>query len=283
MAEPAHPADRALTRLRSGRRQGAAAPFTGNLSIDELVLVEAAGLDPVALVVGSCVVRVTPGSTALLPTGEIHELTAAMERARARALERMTRDAARASAHGVVAVRLHLDFERWGEGLCELTAVGTAVTARDQGLRVRGRPFTCGLSGQDVHALLRAGYRPLALVMGASVWRVAPMSPGRWLRVVGRNAELAGPTEALAAARHQAMSRMTRQAARVRAAGVVGVTVGQQSHAWGSTAMEFIATGTAVAGTDGRRRRLEPRLAVALDARESHPRSVSVSLRPHAR
>jgi uncharacterized protein YbjQ (UPF0145 family) len=283
MSDPQRPgdvADRALQRLRErspSRRP--AAPFTCDLSVDELLLVDDAGMEPLQLVMGSCVFHVAP-RYAFDETGELAHVTRAMYQARRRAMGRMREEAARLAADGVVGVRIGLDFERWGEDLCEFTAVGTAVRGRSGRLRTRGSSFTSHLSGQDFSALLRAGYRPIAMVMGAAVWRVARQSIPAWLASRGRNVELTSLTEALSTARERAMARMGSEARTARAEGVVGVSVEQHGHAWGSHTIEFLALGTAVRPLPGAQPPPTPSLVVPVDAPTVRAAGITVDTHP---
>ena len=108
-----------------------------------------------------------------------------------------------------------------------------------------GRPFTSDLSGQDFSTLLRAGYRPVGLVMGNCVYHVARQGMMASLRQVGRNLEMTNFTQALYDARELAMGRMQTEAESLEAGGLVGVRLNEASHGWGSHVIEFfsIATG----------------------------------------
>jgi hypothetical protein len=57
---------------------------------------------------------------------------------------------------------------------------------------------------------------------------------------------------------------------------VVGVTVQERSHVWGSHIIEFLTIGTAVASMDGTHRSVSPELAVELEdtAGGIDPRSI---------
>jgi hypothetical protein len=69
---------------------------------------------------------------------------------------------------------------------------------------------------------------------------------------------------------------MGAEARSVRAVGVVGVTIEERAHAWGGSAMEFLALGTAVRRIAGRRPTSPPRTAVPLDA--PSPRAAEIRL-----
>lgn len=246
-------AERALDRLAQGADRGAEhREFTSDFSVEELVAVEAAGLEPRGLVGGSCVFRVGWQFVGWTEAREVDTLSTAMYESRERAMKRLVSEAARSGADGVVGVRLTIAFDNWGEGLGEFTAVGTAVRHRDRPGSLRtptGDIFTSHLSGQDVWALLRTGYRPLGLVMGCCVYHYPAQGLSQWFGGVTQNQELEGLTRAFYSARELAMDRMQREALQLGSEGVVGVTVEEESHVWGGHTLEFLALGTAVRST----------------------------------
>ena len=72
-------AERALERLRSGRSRRRN-PFTCDLSVDELYLMEQAGLEPLQLVMGCAIVSVR--ERPMTGTGELWYASDAIYRAR---------------------------------------------------------------------------------------------------------------------------------------------------------------------------------------------------------
>ena len=178
-------------------------------------------------------------------------LTQAMYHARELAMTRMEEEADQLGADGVVGVRLDIGRYEWGADLAEFIAVGTAVKHRDGVLHraPNGRPFTSDLSGQDFATLLRAGYRPVGLVMGNCVYHVAHQGMRAAWRQIGRNSEMPNYTQALYEARELAMERMQKEADELQSDGIVGARIIERSHGWGSHVIEFFAIGTAVVST----------------------------------
>src|SRR5579871_3143272 len=229
----------------------AAKLFSSDLSVNEFMIVKAAGFDPVGLVIGSSIYHVGFQTRRWSRNQELTMLSQAMYHARELAMTRMEEEADQLGADGIVGVRLDVSRHEWSGELAEFIAVGTAVR-HGEGVLHRapnGRPFTSDLSGQDFYTLLSAGYRPLGLVMGTCVYHVAHQGLGGWAKRVGRNAEMPNFTQALYDARELAMDRMQNEAESLEAEGIVGVQLVEGSHGWDSHVIEYFAVGTAVMPT----------------------------------
>ena len=112
-----------------------------------------------------------------------------------------------------------------------------------------GRPgsiFTSDLSVNEFLLVREAGFRPLGLVLGSSIYHVG-LQIGRW----GRNQELDVLSQAMYHARELAMSRMEAEADALRADGIVGVRLDVEMKEFGADIAEFIAVGTAVKAEEG--------------------------------
>ncbi len=235
-----------LTKMRGG--DGKEALFTSDLSVNEFLLVREAGFDPVGLVMGSSIYHIGLQLANFFQNQEMDVLTQAMYHARELAMTRMEEEADILGADGVVGVRLEVTRHAWGSNLAEFMAIGTAIKHRDGGKfrTVDNRPFTSDLSGQDFWTLLRAGYRPLSLVMGTCVYHVAHQGLRQSLAQAGRNVEMDNYTQALYDARELALTRMQAEAEMQQAAGIVGARVDESSHGWEKHIIEFFAIGTAI-------------------------------------
>jgi uncharacterized protein YbjQ (UPF0145 family) len=156
-------------------------------------------------------------------------------------------------ADGIVGVRLEVSRYEWGAAMAEFMAVGTAIKHRsgDHYRTKSNRPFTSDLNGQDFWTLLKAGYRPVSMVMGSCVYHVAHQGVMQALKQVGRNIEMSNYTQALYDAHELAMSRMQAEAEKDEAEGIVGVQVRENSHGWDSHVIEYFAVGTAVVPVEG--------------------------------
>ncbi|MEA2481400.1 MAG: hypothetical protein QOJ07_3322 [Thermoleophilaceae bacterium] len=246
--------------------------FTSDLSVNEFLLVRAAGFEPLGLVVGSSIYHIGFQAGAWNRNQEMDVLTQAMYHARELAMTRMEEEADQLGADGIVAVRLDVSRREWGNDLAEFVAIGTAVRHREGKLHraPNGRPFTSDLSGQDFYTLLSAGYRPVGMVMGTCVYHVAHQGLGGWLKRIGRNTEMPNFTQALYDARELAMERMQTEAEAVEAQGVVGVELVEGNHGWSSHVLEYFAVGTAVVPTSENHEIQPPTLVLNLnDTRKS--------------
>jgi uncharacterized protein YbjQ (UPF0145 family) len=222
--------------------------FTSDLTVNEFLLIDDAGFEPLGLVVGSSIYHIGIQLSNWRKSQEMNVLSNAMYHARELAMTRMEEEADNLGADGIVGVRLTIGRYDWGQHLAEFIAIGTAVRHRDGDLHraPNGRPFTSDLSGQAFWTLLRTGHRPVGLVMGSCVYHVAHRGPLQTVGQIGQNVELPNYTQALYDARELAMQRMQTEAQQLHAKGIVGVNLREESHGWGSHVIEFFAIGTAI-------------------------------------
>lgn len=249
----------AAERLRAMRGKGDRPTFfTSDLSVDEFLLVEQAGFDALGLVMGSSIYHVGFQWQKWNVSQELTVLTKAMFEARELAMTRMEEEADLLGADGIVGVRLVFKQYAMDSDVLEFQAIGTAIHHRERKGSYRtkdNRPFTSDLSGQDLWKLVRAGYRPVSLSMGACVYHIAHLSFMQALKQAGRNQEMKVYTDATYAAREAALERMQAEAVARGGVGVVGARVEESNWGWGANAIEFFAIGTAVALSDDRAER----------------------------
>jgi uncharacterized protein YbjQ (UPF0145 family) len=261
---PEHARERLAAMRGTAGRSGL---FTSDLSVNEFLLVKEAGFNPVGLVLGSSIYHIGFQMGRWSKNQELDVLTQAMYQARELAMTRMEEEADTLGADGVIGVRLVVTRHEWGEAIAEFMAIGTAVIAQNgQSHRTSaGKPFTSDLSGQDFWTLLRAGYRPLALVMGNCVYHVAHQGVMQSLRQVGQNQEMTNYTQGLYDARELAMERMQAEAVEVQAEGIVGTQIQESNHGWGSHVIEYFAIGTAVISISQDHQIPTPQLVLAIN------------------
>jgi uncharacterized protein YbjQ (UPF0145 family) len=224
--------------------------FTSDLTVDELLLVEEVGFEPVEFVLGTSFFHTGWAPSVWSQNMELAAISAMMLNARRVAMDRLLSHAHALGADGVVGMRI--EMEREGNN-AEFTAYGTAVRRRDgSGAAWRdrhGRPFTCDLSGEDFWGLVRGGFRPLGLCHGVCVYHVAHKTLGQWfssLNQIAQNMEQPQFTQALYDARELAMERMQWEARDVGGSGLVGVEVREANHGWDAHIIEFVGVGTAI-------------------------------------
>ncbi|RFA17993.1 heavy metal-binding domain-containing protein [Subtercola boreus] len=101
--------------------------------------------------------------------------------------------------------------------------------------------FTSDLSVNEFLLVRQAGFRPVGLVLGSSVYHVG-IQARRW----GKNMELDKLSAAMYHARELAMTRMEAEADALGADGIVGVRLEIEFKEYGNDLAEFVAVGTAV-------------------------------------
>jgi uncharacterized protein YbjQ (UPF0145 family) len=263
--------------------------FSSDLSVGEFALVHQLGLQPLAQVMGSSIYHVgwqqRPGGFGMQVSGVSQELTVVSEAwnaARLRAFARLEQEATLVGADAVVGVRLTVGSHDWVAGAIEYVAVGTVVRT-DARERVERQALT-DLSGQDYWKLWQAGYRPLGVVGASTVhyivagWSTQQSQSGMYTSWA--NQELKDFTRGVYDARATALARMSAEARRQGAAGVVGVSVVHQIEereaGAGSGRRDLLVTfhvlGTAIAkrGSDGRELEVSPRLDLSGDTVRPH-------------
>jgi uncharacterized protein YbjQ (UPF0145 family) len=124
------------------------------------------------------------------------------------------------------------------EDLSQVTLPGDASKRLADG---RNRIFTSDLSVNEFLLVRQAGFRPVGLVLGSSVYHVG-LQVGRW----SKNMELDKLSQAMYHARELAMTRMEAEADQLGADGIVGVRLEIEFKEYGNDLAEFVAIGTAV-------------------------------------
>src|ERR1700690_734180 len=106
--------------------------------------------------------------------------------------------------------------------------------------------FTSDLSVNEFLLVRQAGFRPLGLVIGSSIYHIGFQQAN-----YRQNQEMTVLSQAMYHARELAMTRMEEEADQLGADGVVGVRLDIGRYEWGENLAEFIAVGTAVKHRDG--------------------------------
>jgi len=106
---------------------------------------------------------------------------------------------------------------------------------------LRGGLFTSDLSIDEFVMVRQAGFSPLGMVVGSSIYHVG-LQYGNWKQ----SFELATLTEAMHAARELSLARMVSEAQALGADGVIGTDLVLQAYPGGTHVLEFMAIGTAI-------------------------------------
>jgi len=240
--------------------------ITSDLSVDEALLLHAAGWEPLDLVCGVAVVSV-PVGVWNWGRGAISLASDAHDTAVDQAARQLRGECSKVHGHGVVGVRVgvsvrthHIDVE----------LVGTAVRPMG-GNKVRGAdaaqamPFVSDLSARDFTLLQRAGWMPVGLAFGASFVYAPRRTAGTAMKQKTQNVELTNYTEAMYSARESAMEKMQRSALQVGGQGVVEVKVTEGPMSFARHAVGFTAWGTAVRLAAEAHQFVKPEVVLPLD------------------
>jgi uncharacterized protein YbjQ (UPF0145 family) len=107
--------------------------------------------------------------------------------------------------------------------------------------------FTSDLSVNEYLCVEKAGFEPVGLVVGSSIYHVGYQFAG-----LRQSMELDVLSQAMYQARELAMTRMEEEADQLGADGIVGVRLDIGRYEWGGDMAEFIAIGTAVRHKEGK-------------------------------
>ncbi len=107
--------------------------------------------------------------------------------------------------------------------------------------------FTSDLSVNEFLLVKQAGFDPVGLVVGSSIYHIG-IQMANWKQ----SQEMTVLSEAMYGARQLAMTRMEEEADQLGADGVVGVRLDIGRYEWGQDMAEFIAIGTAVKHREGK-------------------------------
>ena len=119
-----------------------------------------------------------------------------------------------------------------------------------RGEGAKPRLFTSDLSVDEFMLVRKAGFEPLGLVIGSSIYHI-----GFQAAAYQQNMELTVLSQAMYHARDLAMTRMEAEADILGADGIVGVRLEVGRYEWGEALAEFMAVGTAVRSRDGQSHR----------------------------
>jgi uncharacterized protein YbjQ (UPF0145 family) len=123
---------------------------------------------------------------------------------------------------------------------------GLPTHGRERLAQNRQGLFTSDLSVNEFLLVRHAGFDPLGLVVGSSIYHIG-FQQSAWKKSV----EMEVLSQAMYEARELAMTRMEEEADELGADGIVGVRLQIGRYEWGADMAEFIAIGTAVRHREG--------------------------------
>ncbi len=240
--------------------------ITSDLSVDEALLLHAAGWEPLDLVCGVAVVSV-PIGVWNWGRGSISLASDAHNTAVEQAALQLRGECSKTHGHGVVGTRVdvrvhtkHIDVELVG------TAVRPMSHQRSKGDdAAEAMPFVSDLSARDFTLLLRAGWMPVGLAFGACFVYAPRRTAGMAMKQSTQNVELTNYTEAMYSARESAMERMQSSALAAGGQGVVEVKVTEGPMSFARHAIGFTAWGTAVRLVAEAHQFVQPEMVLPLD------------------
>ena len=233
---------------------GGTAPNSGtegaisDLSLDEVLLLHSAALEPAQVVFGVGIVSIAAGVWTW-SNGPVDDAHQAFQSALGRAKESIRRQARDAGAVGVLGLDIDIEVSPYR---ATVIATGTAVRSlRDKAgnplFRINYRsPFLCDLSARDFAVLSSSGWYPLDLVAGASYIRAPQRGLGAAIGQATQNVELTNYTQTLYQAREAAMEEMQSQIKLAGGTGLVDAKIIDRPVAFARHVVEFIAYGTAI-------------------------------------
>jgi len=208
--------------------------FTSGLSVADFALTQLETIRPVCQVMGTSVYKVgwqnypwSSGWGSQARLMELTQLTNAWNDARARALSRLSQEAATAGCHAVVDVTFENRRHAFLDDEIEIVVNGTAVHLPEGG--TAERPILTDLSMPDYVLLRNAGYAPVGVVTSSSVFYIVPSRQTRrlttgWQRMQP-NQELVDFTQGVYEARESALARASAQAQQLGAGGLIGMSI----------------------------------------------------------
>jgi uncharacterized protein YbjQ (UPF0145 family) len=127
------------------------------------------------------------------------------------------------------------------------SVAGLPGSAQERLQQNRAGLFTSDLSVNEFLLVAQAGFDPVGLVVGSSIFHLGFQFSGRT-----SSQELTVLSQAMYEARELAMTRMEEEADQLGADGVVGVRLDVGRYEWGRDMAEFIAIGTAIKHREGK-------------------------------
>jgi uncharacterized protein YbjQ (UPF0145 family) len=242
---------------------------TSDLSLDEIVLLHSAGLEPVQVVFGVGCISILAGIWTW-STGPVTDAHDAFHRALDEAKESIRAGAHAARAVGVLGVEVEVQCSPHRS---TVIVTGTAVRSitDEPGHNIfpvnYRSPFLCDLSARDFAVLSAAGWYPLDLVAGVSYIHAPRRGLGTAMGQTTQNVELTNYTESLYQAREAAMEELQSHIVQAGGTGLVDAKIIDRPVHFARHVVEFLTYGTAIKMLAKEHKHPNPTMVVPLDDR----------------
>ncbi len=225
--------------------------FSSSADGQELFCQMDAGFEPMKFAFGNVCYSIGLGGgigglVRSLGRGEVTEFSEIFNKTRHLALERITAEAREAGANAVVGIQtsmMHL------MGAQEMVMIGTASHHPALPEEYKENPVTSDLTNQEMWNIIRAGYMPVRLVLGVSVYSLGLAGGISSFFQSFRRGEIEQLTTLIYDARENAIVTLAKEADECGADDVVGIKT--YISQLGGGIIEFMALGTAVKKMDG--------------------------------
>ena len=209
-----------------------------------------AGFTPIRFVFGNVAYSIGLGGGIMgalrgLKRGEVTEYSEVFNVTRHHAIERITAEAQTAGANAVVGIRtLIMPFS----GMQEMIMIGTASRHRGLPPPWNDGVITSDMSNEETWNIIHAGYLPIRLVLGVSVYSLGLAGGVTSVLKSFVRGEIPELTTLIYEARENALKKLGADARAAEADDVVGIKT--YVYQLGPGLLEFMAVGTAVKRVD---------------------------------
>jgi uncharacterized protein YbjQ (UPF0145 family) len=204
------------------------------------------GFEPVQFVFGNVAYSIGVGGGIMgalrsLKSGEVIEFSGMLNKTRHLALERISAEAKEAGANAVLGIRTLISPL---SGTQEMLMTGTASHHPQLPAEHKDAPITSDLTNEEMWNVIHAGYCPVKLVLGVSVFSVGFAGGFKAMIKSFVHGEIKELTYLIYQARVKALSMIAEDAASCNADDVVGVKT--YVYDFGGGVIELLAIGTAI-------------------------------------
>lgn len=204
------------------------------------------GFEPVQFVFGNVAYSLGIGGGIMgalrsLKSGEVHEFSGMLNKTRHMALERISREAKEAGANAVLGIQTTISPLA---GVQEMLMIGTASHHPNLPAEFNDSPITSDLTNEEMWNVIHAGYCPIKLVLGVSVFSIGVAGGLKAMLKSFVRGEVKELTYMIYQARIKALGMIAQDAAACGADDVLGVKT--YVYDFGGGIIELLVIGTAI-------------------------------------